>query len=65
MHASLWMLPSSISSTLDQANFIATRCMIVFMLFDGSWMSLDKIPLWWDWLRYFSFMGYGAGGDVQ
>jgi len=56
--ASMLLFFSSISKTLDQSNLLATFFLILFMLFDGNWISIENIPPVYRWIRHFSFMGY-------
>ena len=58
--AGLLFLFSAMAYDLEQSNLLATVFVLIFMLFDGNWVSLDKIPVYWRWVRYLSFMGYAG-----
>ena len=48
---------------IEQAN-LATFIILLLMLFDGNWISLDEVPVYYRWLRYLSYIGYGAQGAI-
>ena len=52
------------ASNMEQSNLLATLFLLSFMLFDGNWVSIDKIPVYWRWVRYFSLFAYGAQGAI-
>ena len=62
--ASMLLFFSSIAKNLEQSNLIATFFLLLFMLFDGNWISLDKVPEYWKWVRYFSLFAWGAQGCI-
>ena len=55
------LMCSALTKTFEQAN-MATFIMLLLMLFNGSWISLDQIPVYYKWLRYLSYIGYGSQG---
>ena len=52
------------AANMEQSNLLATLMLLSFMLFDGNWISIDKIPVYWRWVRYFSLFNYGAQGAI-
>merc|ERR1712008_163026 len=34
------------------------------MLFDGNWVSLDKVPVYWRWIEHLSCLGYASQAAV-
>ena len=48
----------------NEDNNIITYDIRLFMLFDGNWISLDKVPVYWRWVRYVSFMGVGSQAAI-
>ena len=59
--AGLMLVCSAVTKTFEQAN-LATFVILLLMLFDGNWISLDQIPIYYKWIRYLSYIGYGAQG---
>eukprot|EP01084_Bolivina_argentea_P270778 460511_1 len=55
---------SAMSKNLEQSNLIATFFILLFMLFDGNWISLDKVPVYWRWIRYLSCLGYASNAAI-
>eukprot|EP01084_Bolivina_argentea_P128591 227278_1 len=55
---------SAMAKNLEQSNLIATFFLMLFMLFDGNWISLDKVPAYWRWIRYFSCLGYASNAAI-
>ncbi|ETO26865.1 abc transporter G family protein [Reticulomyxa filosa] len=43
--AGLLYLFSALAANLEQSNMLATVCILLFMLFDGNWISIDKVPV--------------------
>ena len=41
--AGLLMVFSAFAANMEQANLLATFFLLLFMLFDGNWVSLDKV----------------------
>lgn len=58
--AGLLLLFSAMSKNLEQSNLIATLFLLLFMIFDANWISLDKIPVYYKWLNDISFLGYAS-----
>jgi len=63
--ASLLLFCGAISKALEQSNMIATLMLILFMLFDGNWVSIDSIPAVFRWINGISFMAYGVESAVK
>eukprot|EP01006_Ploeotia_vitrea_P025730 TRINITY_DN58626_c0_g1_i1.p1 TRINITY_DN58626_c0_g1~~TRINITY_DN58626_c0_g1_i1.p1 ORF type:complete len:475 (+),score=246.27 TRINITY_DN58626_c0_g1_i1:807-2231(+) len=53
------------AKSLDQSNLIATLAIILFMLFDGTWISEDNVPAVYGWIKYLSFMRYSVRSAVK
>merc|ERR1719419_1056868 len=47
----------ALAKTMDMSNLIATIMLILFMLMDGTWVSLERIPDSIEWVGKLSFMG--------
>ena len=62
--AGLLLLFSALSKTTEQANLLTTLFLLLFMLFDGNWISLDKVPKFWQWIKYISFLGYSSQAAI-
>merc|ERR1719510_690418 len=46
----------ALAKDMEQANLLATLILIVMMILDGTWVSLERLgPL--QWIKYLSFMG--------
>eukprot|EP01083_Nonionella_stella_P089412 249471_1 len=55
---------SAAAKDIEQSNLLATMFMLLFMLFDGNWISLDKVPVYWRWVNSVSCMGYASQAAV-
>jgi len=55
----------ALAKTMEQANLLVTVLLILFMLLDGTWVSLERIPDSVRWLADFSFMGLGAQAAIK
>merc|ERR1712154_338392 len=55
---------SAMAKNLEQSNLIATFFLLLFMLFDGNWVSLDKVPVYWRWIEHVSCLGYASQAAV-
>ena len=60
----LLILFSAMAKNLEQSNLIATFFLLLFMLFDGNWISLDKVPIYWQWISYISCLGYASQAAI-
>lgn len=58
----LWF--SAMAKNLEQSNLIATFFLLLFMLFDGNWISLDKVPVYWKWISDISCLGYASQAAI-
>ncbi|XP_030764169.1 ABC transporter G family member 36-like [Sitophilus oryzae] len=52
-------LISSISSTVSMALSIGPPLIMPFLLFGGFFLNIDSIPVYFEWLSYFSWFKYG------
>merc|ERR1719419_1501585 len=50
---------------MEQANLLATIILILFMLFDGTWVSLERIPKSLSWMSNLSFMGLAVQAAIK
>ena len=48
------------AKTMEQSNLLATFFVVLFMIFDGNWISIDKIPVYYRWIRHFSLFAHGT-----
>ena len=55
---------SAMAKNLEQSNLIATFFLLLFMLFDGNWISLDKVPVYWKWISTISCLGYASQAAI-
>jgi len=55
--ASLLSAVGALAKTMEQSNLLATILLILFMLLDGTWVSLARIPDSLEWISKVSFMG--------
>jgi len=55
---------SAMAQNLEQSNLIATVFLLLFMLFDGNWISLDKVPVYWRWISAISCLGYASQAAI-
>eukprot|EP01084_Bolivina_argentea_P263826 446696_1 len=55
---------SAMAQSLEQSNLVATFFLLLFMLFDGNWISLDKVPVYWRWIRHISCLGYASQAAI-
>ena len=62
--AGMLLVCSAFAENLEQSNLIATVMMLFFMLFDGNWISLDKVPVYYRWISVFSLNAYGSQGAI-
>eukprot|EP00485_Elphidium_margaritaceum_P002163 CAMPEP_0202704864 /NCGR_PEP_ID=MMETSP1385-20130828/17477_1 /ASSEMBLY_ACC=CAM_ASM_000861 /TAXON_ID=933848 /ORGANISM="Elphidium margaritaceum" /LENGTH=624 /DNA_ID=CAMNT_0049362977 /DNA_START=63 /DNA_END=1934 /DNA_ORIENTATION=+ len=60
----LLILFSTMARNLEQSNLLATFFLLLFMLFDGNWISIDKVPALWKWVRYISCLGYASQAAI-
>merc|ERR1719300_1003662 len=58
--AALLSLFGSMAANMEQSNNLATTFLILFMIFDGTWVDLDRVPVFLRWIRHISFMGIGV-----
>ena len=52
------------AKNLEQSNLIATFFLLLFMLFDGNWISLEKVPVYWRWISHISCLGYASQAAI-
>lgn len=62
--ASLLLSFGAWAANMEQSNLLATFFLLLFMLFDGNWISIDKVPIYWKWVQYISLFGYGTQGLI-
>jgi len=55
---------SAAAKDIEQSNLLATLFVLMFMLFDGNWISLDKIPVYWRWISWISCIGYASHAAI-
>ena len=55
---------SAAAKDIEQSNLLATLFLLLFMLFDGNWISLDKVPVYWRWINKISCIGYASQAAV-
>jgi len=55
--ASMLCALGALAKTMEQSNLVATIFIIIFMLLDGTWVSLERIPDSLEWLSKLSFIG--------
>jgi len=55
---------SAAAKDIEQSNLLATLFILLFMLFDGNWISLDKVPVYWRWVNTMSCIGYASQAAV-
>jgi len=55
---------SAMAKNLEQSNLIATFFLLLFMLFDGNWISLEKVPVYWKWIAPLSCLGYASQAAI-
>merc|ERR1712087_16235 len=55
---------SAMAKNLEQSNLIATFFLLLFMLFDGNWISLDKVPVYYRWVSHISCLGYASQAAI-
>ena len=60
----LLLLFSAFAKNLEQSNLLATFFLLLFMLFDGNWISLDKVPVYWRWISHLSILGYASQAAI-
>eukprot|EP01084_Bolivina_argentea_P270777 460508_1 len=60
----LLLMFSAMAKNLEQSNLIATFFLLLFMLFDGNWISLDKVPIYWKWISHISCLGYASQAAI-
>ena len=58
--AGIMMMFSAAAKNLEEGNLLSTMFLLLFMLFDGNWISLDKVPIYWRWVNGVSFLGYAS-----
>lgn len=54
------LMVSALAMNRQQANVLADLTMLMFALFDGNWVSLDKVPPYCKWIEYISCLRYAA-----
>merc|ERR1719336_2089130 len=62
--AAILSLFGAMSANMEMSNNLATTFLILFMLFDGTWVDLDRVPDFLAWIRYISFMGIAVRAMV-
>ena len=48
----------------DVASVTATLCILTAALFDGNWVSLDKVPSYCKWFEQIDFLAYGTRAAI-
>jgi len=59
--ASMLSAIGALSKTMEQSNLVATIFIILFMLLDGTWVSLTRFP---KWVSKLSFMGLSVQAAI-
>jgi len=59
--ASMLSAVGALSKTMEQSNLVATIFIILFMLLDGTWVSLTRFP---KWVSKLSFMGLSVQAAI-
>jgi len=55
----------ALAKTMEQANLLVTIILILFMLLDGTWVSLERIPDGLRWIADTSFMGLAVKAAIK
>merc|ERR1719499_777355 len=51
---------SALSKSQEQASILTSVSILTCMLFDGNWVSLDKVPVYCRWIEYISCMSWAS-----
>ena len=62
--AGLLMIFSAYAKNREQANLFMNCVVLLFMLFDGNWVSLDKVPVYCRWIEYISCLSYASQAAI-
>ena len=62
--AGLLYMISAFSPNEETSNLLVTMILLLMMLFDGNWVSLDKVPGMWRWIEHISCLGYASQAAV-
>ena len=62
--AALLTAVGSLCKNMEQSNGLATIILLLYMIFDGSWVNKQNIPIWYRWAESISFMGLGVEAAV-
>merc|ERR1739838_506051 len=54
----LLLLFSALGKDISQAGSISNLGVLTLTLFDGNWVSLDKVPVYFRWIQHISCLGY-------
>jgi len=55
----------ALGKTMEQGNLLVTVVLILFMLLDGTWVSLKRIPDTMEWVADCSFMGLAVQAAIK
>jgi len=62
--AATLMTIGAFCKTMEQGNMVASLLLILFMLLDGHWVSLNRIPHSLRWITKLSFNGLAVEGAI-
>jgi len=62
--ASTLMTIGTFCKTMEQGNMVASLVLILFMMLDGHWVSLDRIPDCLRWITKLSFNGLAVEAAI-
>merc|ERR1711973_233995 len=54
------LICSALGEKREEADLYSTLFILIFMLFDGNWVSLDKVPVYCRWIEHISCLSYAS-----
>jgi len=55
----------ALAKTMEQGNLLVSIVLILFMLLDGTWVSLERIPNSLEWIADVSYMGLAVQAAIK
>jgi len=63
--AAMMCLFGAMGKNMEQANILATIFLVLFMILDGTWVDLSRIPAGLQWIGELSFMGQAVKAAIK